>query len=89
MDDGSRVPASEERLVAEFQEFLRVADRLAMPDSERLGVLGLSREAWWGLVQRPALAARLFTSANRRRLSYVLPLMRRSLANLDAPAAAS
>lgn len=62
-------------------EFLALADQLKMPESERQNILGISEADWPAIVGDPADSTENGTDEFRRRLAYILPLMRRAVAN--------
>jgi hypothetical protein len=74
----------EHSLWADLEEFFRLADRLDMPEAERRGILGVSESTWPVVAARAIDAAEIMKPEFRRRLTYVLPLMRSAIANLES-----
>jgi hypothetical protein len=72
---------SDEETMRNLAEFLVLADRLQMPDSERQGILGISEELWPAVAATRVDSAEVRTEEFRRRLGYILPLMRRAVEN--------
>ena len=75
------MPPSENAVSESLAEFLALADRLQMPDSERQGILGIAPASWPAIAAGEAGGAEIGTEEFRRRLRYILPLLRRALAN--------
>jgi hypothetical protein len=78
---GDAVPQSDDGTEESLTEFLALADRLQMPETERQGILGLYAEDWPNVAEIPRDAPAVRTEEFRRRLRYILPLMRRAVAN--------
>lgn len=72
---------SEDGTRENLTEFLSLADALQMPDSERQGILGVDAEDWPAVAAMRADMPEIGTETFRRRLGYILPLMRRAVAN--------
>lgn len=68
-------------VLEKLREFDRVASMLAMPESERLGILNVSEEAYSTLKSGKSAASGAVRPELERRLSYALPLMRRLASN--------
>ena len=64
-------------------EFLALADRLEMPESERQGIFGVSEDGWEALAAHRIDLAVVMTAEFRRRLDYILPLMRKAVTNRE------
>ena len=73
--------SSENGMRENLAEFLSLADALQMPDSERQGILGIDAAEWPAVTALDADVAEIGTESFRRRLGYILPLMRRAVAN--------
>jgi hypothetical protein len=71
-------------LEALFSEFSAIADRLAMPLGERIGITGLSAAGYHALSLGWFAAQPSARDRCARRLRYSLPLLRRLLANCEA-----
>jgi hypothetical protein len=76
-DDGHQTPGSS--LPDQISHFLRLADALDMPVAERAGILGISEAEWPDWADTADADPR--RSSFQRRLTYILPLMQRSLDN--------
>ncbi len=70
-------------IIKGLTEFLSLADKLDMPESERQGILGVSEDGWGALAANQVDSAVLLTEEFRRRLEYVLPLMRKAATNRE------
>ena len=79
------MPLSDLETLGALTEFLALADRLDMPESERQGILGVGEDDWKALASIRIDSAAIATPGFRRRLDYVLPLMRRAVANRIRP----
>jgi hypothetical protein len=64
-----------------FEMFTFLADQLAMPETERRGVLGLDEDAWNTWVRTFSPEAVPFRAAFQRRMAYAIRLMERMIEN--------
>ncbi len=80
-NDGHETP--DPGLTDLISHFLRLADELEMPVSERAGILGIGEEEWPSWADTADADPR--RASFHRRLAYALPLMQRTLDN-SAPA---
>ena len=77
-------PAME--LAETFEHFQRLADRLGMPEAERLAVLNLQKGVWWAVSNGCITFPQIARPSTIRRLNYAIWLMRRQIANLSLAA---
>jgi hypothetical protein len=69
-------------VAAAVSEFLRLGERLGMPDTELQAVIGMNTATWADLRAGQRHPGELVTSSHIRRLQYALRLMRRSSASM-------
>jgi hypothetical protein len=69
-------------LAVAVSEFLRLGERLSMPDTELQAVIGMNETTWAELRAGQRHPRELVSASNVRRLQYALRLMRRTTASM-------
>jgi hypothetical protein len=69
-------------LAAAVRDFLRLGERLSMPDTELQAIIGMNAATWEELRAGQRHPGELVSPSHIRRLQYALQLMRRSSASM-------
>jgi hypothetical protein len=69
-------------LAAAIRDFLRLGERLNMPDTELQAIIGMNATTWAELRAGQRQPGELVSASHIRRLQYALRLMRRSSAGM-------